>query len=81
MDNVGFNSNEHSECFIVQVLPLILPADTQLRGFDFGDGVVPHGSYCILLVMIAENGVYGTSVCGLRVLWLLRVGRLQLLGC
>lgn len=75
MDNVGFNSKEDSGCFIVQVLPLLLPADSRFLCFDFGTGVVPYGSYCILLVMISENGVSGASVpdgpSAPRALWLL----------
>lgn len=67
-DNVGFNSNEDSEWFIVQVLPLILAAGTQLLGLDFGDGVRSYGSYCILLVMISEKAVSGTWVPALRAL-------------
>lgn len=64
MDNGAFNSNEDSEWFIVQVLPLLLPADTQFLGFDFGAGVVPYSSYCLLLVRISGNGVSGASVPG-----------------
>ena len=62
MDKVGFNSNEDCECFIVQVLPLLLPVDTPFLGFDFGAGVVPYGSYRILLVTISESGVPSASV-------------------
>jgi len=81
MDNVGFNSNEGYECFIVQVLPLLLPADIQFLGFDFGAGVVSYCSYRILLVVISENRVSGASVpdgpCAPRAVSLLRAGRLQ----
>lgn len=87
MGNVGFYSHEDSE-YIVLVLPLLLPADTQFLGFDFGAGVVPYGSSHILFVnylLTSANRVPGTSVAAgpraPRALWRLGAGRLQPWGC
>lgn len=81
MDNVGLNSNEDSERFIVRVLLLLLPADTQFLGSDFRAGVLPYGSYCISLGMISENSVSSALVpyglCAQRALLVFHTGRLQ----